>query len=35
MLGVKSNNLAGIRVYQRAGFLAAGFEFDDEVAFCL
>lgn len=35
MLGVKPANLSAIRLYQRAGFRPAGFEFDGEVAFCL
>lgn len=35
MLGVKPANVAAIRLYQRAGFRPAGFEFDGEVAFCL
>lgn len=35
MLGVQPANLTAIRLYQRAGFRPAGFEFDGEVAFCL
>lgn len=35
MLGVKPDNVAAIRLYQRAGFRPAGFEFDGEVAYCL
>lgn len=35
MLGVKPDNAAAIRLYERAGFCPAGFEFDGEIAFCL
>ena len=35
MLGVKPDNAAAIRLYERAGFRPAGFEFDGEIAFCM
>ncbi|WP_449395945.1 GNAT family N-acetyltransferase [Devosia riboflavina] len=35
MLGVRPTNFAAIRLYRRADFRPAGFEFDGEVAFCL